>query len=73
MRWVVGLVSWFKGGKVCLGTYDGGFASRCLVRRRDVIGIAHGEESIDRTVMVSAHRVDDIVPITKERHVYRHA
>ena len=44
----------------------------CYVVRRDVIGIAHGEESIDRAVLVTAHRVDDGVPIINEEGKTNH-
>ena len=33
--------------------------------RRDVVGVAHGEECVDRAVLVAAHRVDDRMPIEK--------
>jgi hypothetical protein len=48
-------------------TYYGGLLRCCVVRRRDVIGIAHGEESIDRALLVATHRVDDGVPIRYEQ------
>jgi hypothetical protein len=28
-----------------------------------MLGIAHGEESVDRAVLVAVHRVDDRMPI----------
>lgn len=46
-------------------TYLGGlFVGCCCEWRRDVVGIAHGEESVDRAVLVAAHRVDDRMPIS---------
>jgi len=33
---------------------------------RDMVGIAHGEESIDRAVLVAAYRVDNGMPIEKK-------
>jgi hypothetical protein len=47
-------------------TYCGGLFGACCVVHRDVVGIAHGEESIDRAVLVAAHRIDDRVPIKNE-------
>lgn len=31
-----------------------------------MIGIAHGEESVDRAVLVAVHRVDDRMPIEND-------
>jgi hypothetical protein len=36
-------------------TYCGGLFGACYVVRWDVVGIAHGEESVDRAVLVAAH------------------
>jgi hypothetical protein len=40
-------------------TYLGGLFIGCCVLHWDMLGIAHGEESIDRAVLVAAHRVDN--------------
>ena len=34
---------------------------------RDMVGIAHGEESIDRAVLVAAYRVNNGMPIEKKK------
>ena|SRR5579863_9219021 len=59
-----GLVRKMRRTSEVLRTYYGRFV-RCCMDSRDVIGIAHGEESIDRAVLVAFDRVDDIVPIAK--------
>ena len=41
------------------------FSSWC-VWHWDVVGIAHGEESVDRAVLVTAHRVDNRMPIEND-------
>ena len=53
-------------------TYLGGllFISCCLVRW-DVVGIAHGEESVNRVVLVAIHRVDNRIPIKKTKEKRR--
>jgi hypothetical protein len=48
-------------------TYLGGlFISYSCVLRWDMVGIAHGEESVDRAVLVAAHRVDNRMPIEND-------
>ncbi len=44
-------------------TYLGGLFTGCCVVHWDMVGIAHGEESINCAVLVAVHRVDDRVPI----------
>jgi hypothetical protein len=45
-------------------TYMGGLFISCgYVLRWDVVGIAHGEESVDRAVLVATHRVYNRMPI----------
>lgn len=46
--------------------YRGLFVGSYMVHR-DVVGVAHGEESVDRAVLVATHRVDDRVPIKGEQ------
>jgi hypothetical protein len=47
-------------------TYLGGlFVWRCVLRW-DMVGIAHGEESVDRAVLVAIHRVDNRMPIEND-------
>ena len=62
---LVGVGRWVESNDIM--TYYGGLLRCCVVRRRDVIGIAHGEESIDRALLVATHRVDDGVPIRYEQ------
>lgn len=50
-----------------LRTYYGRFIGRRMVSR-DVIRVAHREERIDRPILVSSDRVDDRVPIAKQRN-----
>jgi hypothetical protein len=45
-------------------TYLGGLFNSCCVLRWDMVGIAHGEESVDRAVL-AAHQVDNRMPILK--------
>ena len=50
-------------------TYLGRLFISCCVLHWDMVGIAHGEESVDRSVLVAVHRVDNRMPIennTKE-------
>lgn len=44
--------------------YRGLFVGSYMVHR-NVVGVAHGEESVDRAVLVATHRVDDRVPIKR--------
>jgi hypothetical protein len=50
-------------------TYGGQFGLRFASSRCgwDVVGIAHGEESIDCAVLVTADRIDDRVPFDSEQ------
>jgi hypothetical protein len=44
-------------------TYLGGLFISSYLMRWDMVGIAHGEESVDRAVLVAANRVDNRMPI----------
>jgi hypothetical protein len=46
-------------------TYYGGLYGGSYMVHRDVVGVAHGEESVDCAVLVATHRVDDRDPIKK--------
>lgn len=48
--------------KITMTYYGGWFVGSHMVHR-DVIGVAHGKESIDCAILVATHRVDDGVPI----------
>ena len=51
-------------------TYLGGLFTSCsCLLRRDMVGIAHGEESVNRAVLVATYRVDNRMPI--ENHTER--
>ena len=44
-------------------TYLGGLFICCCVLHWDMVRIAHGEESVDRAVLVATHRVDNRMSI----------
>ena len=45
-------------------TYMGGLFISCgCVLCWDMVGIAHGEESVDRAILIATHRVDNRMPI----------
>jgi hypothetical protein len=50
--------------RIMMTYYRGLFAGSYMVHR-DVVGVAHGEESVDCAVLVATHRVDNRVPIRR--------
>ena len=53
-------------------TYLGRWFIGCCVWRWDMVGIAHGEESVNRAILVAAHRVDNRMPTRKKALVRQH-
>lgn len=49
-----------RGKRGSATTYHGRLFGSCFVGR-DVVRIAHGKQSVDRSVLVTAYRVDDVV------------
>jgi hypothetical protein len=47
-------------------TYLGRWFIGCCVWRWDMVGIAHGEEGVNRAILVAAHRVDNRMPTRKK-------